>query len=275
MNINLMTAKTLKLAIKNGLTPEDLMEKYECTEEELKKRIGQLYNQGKSKVSQDLYAELEANRKKHHRKAEEVADKADEVAVQSTTEGEPAPIIVVKTLEDLRKEEQILSNSLIDLEGRHKAFAERRRLYKKNLEELKNSIDKIKAKLEEYSSEFENCLREANLLAVEMNNLCVPIHAKRVALGQLRQEIEDRETTTLFVYEDGHIEADDPGFVLNDKGYQDLKPELSEREECLDLKLRDITTLARLLIIAKDAQRVVLVCDNEELEKAFHAIRGE
>lgn len=273
MPISQMTAKALKLAIKNGSTPEDLQKKYECTEEELKNRISQLYNQGKSRVSQDLYAELEANRKKHHKKAEIVSEEAN---AQPVAEEEATDIVAVKTLEDLQKEEQILSDTLIELEGQHKALAERRRPYKKRLEELQKGIDEIRAKLEAYGQEFEECLKEANLLAVEMNNLCVPIREKRVALEKLRQEIEDRQTVTLYIYEDGRIEApDNPEFFIIYDGYQDLKADLSEREECLDLKLRDITTLARLLIIAEDVEKILLACENEELEKAFHAISGK
>ncbi len=268
-----MTAKSLRLAIKNGSTPEDLMKKYECTEEELKKRIAQLYNQGKSKISQDLFGELEANRKKKANKKpkDETPEDNPEATVEETTIEAP-----VKTLEDLRKEEEILSNTLIQLEGEHKALAERRRPFKKRLEELKSSIDEIAAKLESYKEDFEGCLREANLLAEEMNDLCKPIREKRVALEELRHEIENRETVTFFVFEDGRIEApDDPDFVIDDEGYQDLKTELSEKEECLDLKLRDIATLARLIVITRDVKIVVLACDNPELEKAFHALRGE
>ena len=272
MTISAMTAKTLKLAIKNGSTPEDLQSKYECSEEELKIRIGQLYSQGKSKVSKDLFAELEANRKKHHKRPEVVQEEHDnELVVEEETD----TIVIVKTLEDLKREEKLLSDSLIDLEGQHTALAERRQPFRNRLKEIQKEIDDMAAKLESYNRDFEACLREANLLAEEMNKLCVPIREKRVALEELRQEIENRETVTLFIYEDGRIEADNPDFVLNDEGYQNLKAELNEREECLDLKLRDIATLARLLIIAKDAKKVALVCENEELEKAFNAIRGE
>ena len=273
MTINLMTAKALKLAIKNGSTPEDLEQTYNCTEEELKKRISQLYNQGKSKVIQDLFSELVANRKKHHKKAEN--DHGDDtISVENETEAVQAPII--KTLEELKKEEAILSETLIGLEGTHKALAERRRAYKKRLEELRGKIEEIEKKLEEYHQSFEEYLREANDLAQEMDNLCTPIREKRVALNKLRQEIEDRLTVTLFVYEDGRIEAfETPDFTPNDEGYESLKAELSEREECLDLKVRDIITLARLLVITRDVEKLDLAFENEELEKAFRAIRGE
>ena len=61
-----------------------------------------------------------------------------------------------------------------------------------------------------------------------------------------------------------------------DYGYQDLKPWLSEREECQNLRVRDIDTLARLLKIDEQAEKhlLVFVFEDEDLESAFQTIKG-
>ena len=95
-----------------------------------------------------------------------------------------------------------------------------------------------------------------------------------MVLERVRQEIYEKSMVVVYVYKDGIIEApENPDVVLNDEGYNELKETVTEREECLDLRVRDITTLARLLKICESINSLTLVCDVPELETAFWAIR--
>ena len=50
MSISNLTAKQLKIDIKKGCTPEDLEQRYGCSNEDLRKRIQQLYSQGNGRI---------------------------------------------------------------------------------------------------------------------------------------------------------------------------------------------------------------------------------
>lgn len=278
-----MSAKQLKIAIKNGYTTDDLAAKYKCTAEDVNQRIAQLYNQSNPKTIQEIHNDLETNRKKsHHRKKAEAVTATsqvveDEIVSVSISGTEVAPTTPpVKTIEELYAEEKSLSDSLIFLEGEHKKFAEERTVIRRYLETLKEKIDQIESTLRELGEDYEQKMADANNYADEMNNLCTPIREKRAALESLRIEIEKRQTITVYVYEDGRIEApDNPEFIIDDTGYEELKERLHDREDCQDLRLRDIATLARLLVITRDVDRINLACDTSELEKAYHSISGK
>ena len=285
MLVSSMSKKHLRDAIKHGYTTDDLTVKYECTAEDLEYRIGQLYSQNNPKVIKEIYNDLEANRKKNQKKkvdAPEVVSTTDlvtgdEMVFASVENIEELPVVpLIKTLDDLRAEEKVLSNTLIQLEGEHKKHAEKRVSIRRHLEDLKNKITEIEATLKKLGEEYEQKMAEANSLAEEMNKLCVPIREKRSALESLRREIEERQKVTIYVYEDGRIEVpDNPEFVIDDTGYEELRNQLHEKEECLDLRLRDITTLARLLTITKDVEQINLACDVSVLEEAYHSISGK
>lgn len=91
--------------------------------------------------------------------------------------------------------------------------------------------------------------------------------------GHTIKEIANRNTVVFCIGSDGTIEAPDkPEFPIDDSGYLELKNTLIERDECQDLRIRDITTLARLIKIVAKAERFTLICDSAELEAAFWAL---
>ena len=293
------SARQVHTFIKAGNTPEDLCERYSCTEEDIKSRLLQLYHQPGSSKGQEMYAALEANRKVARRKTTKETP-APEVSVNSnpslpeTTaeiqcEPNPAPLSCEATsasssseplenppsIEELQLEEKILSDTVIALDTEHKNWQSEYHARKKALRELQDKIEQIKESLESCRADYDHIIEEANDLAQKMNQISEARRAKLVALEAVRQKLEELESVTLYVYADGCIESQDhPEAVLKDKGYLTLVKELTERPECYDLRIRDIQTLARLIKISENVKKLILVCEINELETAFNAIKG-
>lgn len=59
-----LTAKKFQLAIKNGLTPDEMATDNGITEDELKRQLKLIYNAGDGSRAQSIWRQLEANRKK-------------------------------------------------------------------------------------------------------------------------------------------------------------------------------------------------------------------
>ncbi|MBO7132309.1 hypothetical protein J6V85_03600 [Candidatus Saccharibacteria bacterium] len=283
MELHSLTAKHIRVHIKNGSTPEDLMAHYSCTEAELKEHIQRLYSQGNGKRAQDILNALKANRKKPSRKSKAGADAAvATIPVTMRTLGELMDDLGIepppeKTLADLEEEERVLSDEVMALESQHKALAQKHHACIGNLRNLQAKLEEIKSLLQSCRDDYEEGVAEANTIADQMNEICNLRREKVVALEAVRQLIEEKKTVTLYVYADGRIEAsDNPEFDFDDYGYQDLKPWLSEREECQNLRVRDIDTLARLLKIDEQAEKhlLVFVFEDEDLESAFQTIKG-
>ena len=274
MSISNLTAKQLKIDIKKGCTPEDLEQRYGCSNEDLRKRIQQLYSQGNGRKAQDVYKELEANRKLPRRvkKEEPAPDDQPSEETDAVPETENDGTL---TLEDLIATAEGLSAAVVDLEGQHKALAGERHACIANLRQLQKKIEEIEVELQECHDTYEQSVSRANALADEMNRISANRREKVVALEAVRCEIEERQKISLFVYDDGRIEAvDKPDFIFDDTGYLDLKPVLSEKAECQDLRIRDIATLARLLTIARNIEKLDLACEASELETAFWAVKN-
>ena len=276
-----LTAKQLHCCIKNGHTPESLCERYQCTREELRDHIFRLYHQDKAKAK-ELYAALEANRKISRKEnnpgtAEEAIE---EVVMEKATRKKPVTREEINiqdtTIESLEKEEVHLSRKVISLESEHKSWRAKHHDCAKRLRAIQDELEEIKSRLEDCREEYDRVIKEANDIASTMNHISEIRREKVVALETVRQKLDELKSVTLCVYSDGRIEAPDrPDFVPDDEGYRELVKELSERPECLDLRVRDIQVLARLLKISENISgKLTLICEVTELENAFTAIKS-
>lgn len=106
MKLNSLDAKQVRFGLHGGMTPGDFCEKYECSEEELRRRIRQLYKHDSSPILD----ELEANRKKVSGKKKRMAQKTAETMAKLP---EISPLMVGSAIDDARKlADEIMQNAL-------------------------------------------------------------------------------------------------------------------------------------------------------------------
>ena len=276
MNFRTATSRKIKTLIKQGFTNEELCERFECTEEELEGHIRLLFKTGADGVLRDLCA----NRKKARPKLrEEVGDLSGQSELESNSESEPEYVVVPTlvqesptkpTLDELIQKEHALSNDVISLEVTHTELTGKHRVIIKRLREIDDELEGLERQTQSCRDRATQLDTQANEIVTEMNDISDQRHTKLAELDTVRKKIEEMSTVSIYVFSDGRIGApDNPDFILEDEGYQVLKDELLTREECLDLRVRDIVTLARLKIISEKAAKFSLVFEDQSLESVY------
>ena len=108
-----------------------------------------------------------------------------------------------------------------------------------------------------------------------MNEITAEWNVERATLSDTRSRIEELSVVTLCVYDSGEISLmDNCDVELDDSGWKSRRDILLTLDECLELRRKDIGTLARLLKIVEHLDcKVEVACDNSELENAFQKLR--
>ena len=285
------TAKTARICVKNGFTPEMVCEKYECTEEELKIRLSQVFKDEEN--AREVFSQLEANRKKPHgfhraykkKKQQQIVDVIPYVDMPSTSE-EPEPVPPVEPkkltkseiLASIKKEEEAKSQELILFEADTNVLQGKRRALKNSFEEDKRNIEQFKKQLFAYKDKCRQKAEAVDEIVAELKKRSSLHREKTIELAALRAKIDEMSTVIICVDNDGNIEAPDDEVVLNDEGYEALISGIFETikdNSEIDLKMSEIRTLARILKIVERIERFNLIFDNETMESIFWSIKGK
>lgn len=282
-----MRSKDLMEAIKRGETPDTLASKYHRSVDELLRDIRNLFGTDHSKKAEQIISDLKANskikRKKPQQNPTPVNSKPDDIPeelLEIPEKGEPQeehleadPDEHTTRLVYLQHEEEELSRMAVEIEKQHATVKSIRHTHFNKFRNLEQKVDELVDMLEQLEKERDAELAEINKLGEEMNKLTEQYRPVRDRLNEIEEEIKDLTTVALCVTNDGLIEAPDNNeFVVDVTGYRNIKTEISEREECLDLTMRQIMTLAKLIVVAEKAERFTIICDSDELEAAFWAI---
>lgn len=284
----MMRSKDLMEAVKRGETPETLAKKYGRTEEDLIKDIRNLYGADHSKKAEQIISDLKANTKIKRKRPQpqttpvnptpeepstDTADVSEEDMLETEQKEPQETNERIARLVALQAEKEELSKEAVEIEKKHASVKSIRHNHFNRFRDLEHKVDELSDMLKELEDERDSELATINKLGEEMNKFTEQYRPVRKRLNKIEEEINDLSTVTLCAANDGLIEApDNPEFVVDVTGYVSVKAEIAEREECLDLTMRQITTLAKLIKVAEKAERFNLICDSEELETAFWAI---
>ena len=273
MNFRTATCRKIKTLIKQGHTSEELCERFECTEEELEEHIRLLFKAGSDGVLRDL----DANRKKarpkpHEEVVEEVTESSDLESVTTPEQERPTD----PSIDELRAREQNLSDKVMSLEVSHEELKGKRRAILKSLRGISEELEGLERQAQSCRDRATKLVAQADEIASAMNDISDKRRDVRLELDIIRKKIEERSTVSIYVYADGHIGTpDNQEFVLDDDGYLALKDELLARDECLDIRVRDVVTLARVKIISEKSTKFSLVFEDQTLESVFFALFTE
>ena len=280
MELAMMKAKNVVVGIKNGMTIEDFCGKYQCSPEEFEERMRQLYGHNKKQLKNCL-VQIASNEKKARKEVEpestEVVTETAEAGEAATEEHIPNGVSRRVELTYLAELEEQQSQRVMTLESEHKGLATEHRSIKTSLRELSDNINRLMLELQAYHQQFEGILVRNAEVEARMNQITAEWNTERAALADTRARIEELSVVTLSVYASGEIAPMD-GFEieLDDSGWESTREVLLMEDDCQELRLKDIATLARLLMIAEHAEyQIEAMCDNAELEMAFRKMRGK
>ena len=120
---------------------------------------------------------------------------------------------------------------------------------------------------------FTEISTEYHALNAKIHGLSREKDALILERDQARAKIHELNVVTLFVYDDGRIEAvDRSDFRLNDTGFIELNTRLLRKLDFDNLKVRDVRTLARAICIvqnAPDDYTISMVFESPAIESAY------
>lgn len=265
-----LTSKAVKTGIKNGFTVKDFCKKYGIQGEgnfmiQLEKAFP---NGGCDQVLREIHQ----NEKSHRHTKRKPA--ASPVTTTPTPRKE-AVVIKKSALEALEAKEAELSKQVIDLENQHKQLAGERRGYLQKLRSIQQKVDEICQELGKQQTAYEETANLNNGVVRQMNKISKVRAEKLAELTTVRGEITKLRTTIIAVY-------DDCGFEIVEGNTISLEPEqsevgtlthqLAELEICENLTIKQIKTLAKLILISKNtSSKTEFIFDSSDLEQAYLA----
>lgn len=283
MEITMMKAKNVMVGIKNGMTLDDFREKYQCTPDEFYERMKQLFGHNKKQLK-SCVSQIEANQKKQRKETVsecamdrvEGTEDADKAEVVESVMSKPVETSRNDELTYLIKFEKEQTQRVMDLESEHKGLAARHRQLKNSLRVLSDNIDRMMSEFQQYHQELDEILSQNATIEAQMNEITAKWATERTILHDTRRRIDNLSTVTLGVCRSGEIvHLDESKIELDDTGWQSARENLLMKDECQELRLKDIGTLARLLMIVEHLDyEVKIECDSSELEDAFKKLRG-
>lgn len=305
---NLLTAKSLRVKIKEGFTLGDFIREFELrSRDEFEEILNALYYQESTRKG--IWRDLKRNEKISKRKKNvspenfseleeiilpEVAENSSAIELpeldpkgtepelrEEEVHPEPEEIPQKDSLEELKRKEEEMSKELITLEMQHKEKVQAHKQISKEFAE-------IKAYLERITSEITECQRKADELTsatveifAEMRRLNEERKELDISLTSLREEIKKRSAVNVFVYAseietenfDGSVSVDNDE-MLKEKMSKLLMEPLSE-----ELTIRELKTLCKLKALTDSLRSKGLswsiTFDKEEMEKLYNSSLAE
>ena len=187
--IEQLTAREIREAIKKGLGMSHFCDRYGCSEDDIAKRVGQLYNRGTGEEKDKVLSSLRKNDKKpaNKRAGRKSKDTSAEKASQVAQEKGPEDALENLSLEEIKIEEKKLSDRLMELESLQKEhFLEKRRIPEK-MAEIKEKIEDVNTSLRKMQRCFEEYVSEDATLTEQINKTSDEYDEKRARILEIRE----------------------------------------------------------------------------------------
>lgn len=286
-----MTVKQLHIALKQGKTTQEIVEKFNFSSEEeflafLKKIanfkydefVRQLRRNDKRAMRLDNGSEYTPIETETAHEAPVEFDVSTDIetsteTIEQETNMETPQVTRVSQLEILKGEEQEFSDILCSLEGQHKALVCERKRIADGLQETKSELEKLLQKVAQYEEEVTTKWEQYSLLAAQMQKLDGEMNAYRSALNDIREAMEKLRQVVILVTPD-NIEVENEVLPqVSPEEVSDNFAELLTHEEAEELKVREIKTLAQLLVVVKHYERYEMLFENSKMEALFEKFK--
>lgn len=297
--ISAMTSREFEFKIRTGMTVDDFCDEYGCSNEEFDARIRIIYTQERKR--KEISRRLKSNEKLKSRKGQSKtkstsptpkAKRAAKPAPQAATDDEPKSIETSAEptepettqpaepeatqpteLEVLMTKEKALSEEICKLEVDHKEAWSEHRKVADSIRSIFKQVEELKAKLKDCVDDYQVKLGEAHKYETEMTQKSADWRAKRAELDEIRARIAKLTAVSVFVYEDGNIEAED--CKLNFDGWETRYSELleSDNETLENLRKKDIRALAKIMSLTDKERTFEFIFDNPTLEEVYRIMK--
>ncbi len=273
-----LSSATLRIAIKNHTSFQDLCKKYDSTASALEFRIESLYPHNPSNGEQlinklkaiDYKRETQQERRNKQQERRNKHQERRENHINNTSN--PSFDESTATLETLTIEERILSERLAQLEQNSKNLCAEHRNCIFGLKKLQGELGALRAQFEAKGVAFDQLTEKSNCLIQQINESSAARRSTSAHLSAIRRKIQASTVTVIAVYDDGSIETLEAKFpiTLDDTGYEALYQTLRDQDDLQNLRMKDIRLLARVLQIVKNSTyKLKPIFDNDTLDPIF------
>lgn len=259
-----VTSRDLHNLVKRHATSEALMTRYSCSsQEELFTKIREvtpgecrLFVEEIRKADKQAAKRRSAKKANDEQSSEVVVVGSDEessasVEVEATTPEETTSVVsTFEALKKLKQEELTMSSELIALECSHKKLRTDRHTLVRQLEKVREDLQRLFASLEQSQNQAEEIVRAFNQKGEEMSILSLDIRERKKHLDEVRQQINSMASqVVIYVYSGGTFELESPLENTPTVGDNeiDLISFVAEHQEVVEcLTLKQIGALAKL-----------------------------
>lgn len=286
MEHRVLDRKGLKIGIKNGFGFTDFKEKYGLGEAELRDAVAILYKNNK-KDACNLVKQIEGNEKKRVKPTTKPAEYKG-VPIEEFVnmpmdefmkiENDIAVNVKADIPETVILEDEIhqLEDEVIKCESQRKQWLGQYHDSIKQMSKYEEELTTLREKMVRLKEKYNASLERNTKIVNKANEILEKKTGLEVVLEEKRQKLEKLKRIVLCAYADGTVSTMDTScqVSLDDSGSDALYLELVARDECQDLRAREIKSLAKLLKIIENSELdFEIVYDNAEMEAVFSALK--
>lgn len=300
-----ISAKTVKMKLKNHWTVSDFLKNYGISEDELMELLRDLFHGDIGEIKRDLKQNevlKKSAKKKDNTETNEPEAKIEAAEIQGaeavetqeekiSDKNEKADIeegAEVKMVQEQEKklklltEEQekaaTLQQNIIALEVNHDELISRKRVIQtQELPKLKTVLEDYKNKILETQVQVISLNDELNEIVEKVSEANETLAQKRAMLQALEEEIQALSTVDIFVYASGDIEvsACTEIKIPEDSAVDWIGVASSNTSLCKEMTIGQIQSVAKVIEIGKELKSWQTVFENDACQKLFDSLMAK
>lgn len=300
-----ISAKTVKMKLKNHWTVSDFLENYGISEDEFMELLRDLFHGNIGEIKRDLKQNevlKKSAKKKDNTETNEPEAKIEAAEIQgaeavetqeekNSDKNEKADIeegAEVKMVQEQEKrlklltEEQekatTLQQNIIALEVNHDELIFRKRVIQtQELPKLKAVLEDYKNKIQETQVQVISLNDELNEIVGKVSEANETLAQKRAMLQALEEEIQALSTVDIFVYASGDIEvsACTEIKIPEDSAVDWIGVASSNTSLCKEMTIGQIQSVAKVIEIVKELKSWQTVFENDACQKLFDSLMAK
>lgn len=300
-----ISAKTVKMKLKNHWTVSDFLKNYGISENEFMELLRDLFHGDIGEIKRDLKQNevlKKSAKKKDNTETNEPEAKIEAAEIQGaeavetqeekiSDKNEKADIeegAEVKMVQEQEKrlklltEEQekaaTLQQNIIALEVNHDELISRKRVIQtQELPKLKAVLEDYKNKILETQVQVISLNDELNEIVGKVSEANETLAQKRAMLQALEEEIQALSTVDIFVYASGDIEvsACTEIKIPEDSAVDWIGVASSNTSLCKEMTIGQIQSVAKVIEIVKELKSWQTVFENDACQKLFDSLMAK
>ena len=300
-----ISAKTVKMKLKNHWTVSDFLKNYGISEDEFMELLRDLFHGDIGEIKRDLKQNevlKKSAKKKDNTETNEPEAKIEAAEIQGAEavetqeekisdknekadieEGSEVKMVQeqekrLKLLTEEQEKAATLQQNIIALEVNHDELISRKRVIQtQELPKLKAVLEDYKNKILETQVQVISLNDELNEIVGKVSEANETLAQKRAMLQALEEEIQALNTVDIFVYASGDIEvsACTEIKIPEDSAVDWIGVASSNTSLCKEMTIGQIQSVAKVIEIVKELKSWQTVFENDACQKLFDSLMAK